>query len=240
MQTVHLRCKADMDAPQGYAIHPTMGQVAYRVDPVSSDPDFQVAQTIDMMRRYALEDVSDPYLYMDAQASAAPDPITGVWRTVTGRMRFREDEESAEGMPAPENAELAEVLIRPRDVARTAGVYGDCDDFSQYTAALLLANGIPCSFCTIAAEPQEPGRYSHVYTVAYVPMSDGSRLRVPMDTSHGPMFGHGPGWESPVAFRRREWPLVPEAGGGNAGLVAWLSLGLSLWSVWEIIRKGWA
>jgi len=209
------------------------------MDPVSSDPDFQVAQTIDLMKRYALEDRYDPYLYMDASAASQPDPITGVWRTVTGRMRFQEDEDSAEGMPIGDT-ELAEVLIRPRDVARTSGCYGDCDDFSMYTACLLETMGIPCAFCTIAAEPDEPMRYSHVYVVAYVPMSDGSRVRVPLDTSHGPVFGHGPGWESPVAFRRREWPLSANASSKTMDVVAWLSLGLSIFSLWELARKsGW-
>lgn len=221
-------------SPQGYAQHPTMGGVAYRVDPVSSDPDMQVAQTIDLMQRYALEDLSDPYLLMDAQAAAFPDPISGVWNLVRGRMKFFDDETNGAGMPVG-NGELVEVLIRPRDVARTQGCYGDCDDFSMTTAALLMANGIPCAFATIAAESEAPSRYSHVYCVAYVPMADGTKVRVPMDTSHGPH----PGWESPVAYRKREWPLTSEAcTGAPGGSLAWLSLGLSLFSVFQLLRKG--
>ena len=215
--------------PHGFAVHPTYGDVAYRTDTVSWDPDTQVAQTIGLMRGYVLEDVYDPYLLMDAEAASYPDPINGVWGLVRSRLQFTEDEDTAAPMPIGD-VDPIEVLIRPRDISRTAGAIGDCDDFAMWTAALLEANGIPCAFCTAAADGRDPSRYSHVYVVAYP-----NGQRCPMDTSHGQY----PGWESPVAYRKREWQ-IRGAIQGNAGArecdwLMWLSVAISAFSLYKLL-----
>ena len=98
---------------------------------------------------------------------------------------------------------------------------GDCDDFSMYLAALLTANGIACSFITVAADGHAPDQYSHVYVVAY---PDGER--VACDASHGKY----PGWEVPNAFGKiREWECA-DNGGGWLGMVAGVGL---------VIAGGW-
>ncbi len=75
----------------------------------------------------------------------------------------------------------------------------DCDGFTSYLAALLIALGVPCSFATVAAHKEDPSIYSHVYVVAYP-----NGQRVPLDSSHGEY----PGWEAPNEFNKfREWPV---------------------------------
>jgi transglutaminase-like putative cysteine protease len=90
-----------------------------------------------------------------------------------------------------------ELLIRPELLLRFRR--GDCDDYSMLTCAMLLRAGIPCQLVTIAADRQEPQRFSHVYAQALL---DG-RVRFPMDTSHGPYAG----WEAGRPYRRMEWPV---------------------------------
>lgn len=58
---------------------------------------------------------------------------------------------------------------------------------------------MPCSFITVAADPADKSRYSHVYVQAL--LEDGSGF--PLDASHGDR----PGWEVPNPFRRMSWPL---------------------------------
>lgn len=201
-------------APRGLLDHPALGTVAYRTDAVSADPDTQVAQTIALMRQYVIEDLRDPYLLMDAVAASYPDPINGTWRLVCDRLTFAQDETTAESVPLSGDQEAVEVLVRPADVARGAPV-GDCDDFAMFTCALLEAQGIPTSFCTVAAEADEPRRFSHVYAVAYL-----GGQRIPMDTSHGEY----PGWETERAYRKQEWPLHETASVAPAlltGIAAW-------------------
>jgi hypothetical protein len=66
-------------------------------------------------------------------------------------------------------------------------------------AAFLTVFGIPYEFVTVAANPNEPEIFSHVYLYAVLP--DGSRL--PLDASHGDY----PGWQVPSAHvsRRQVW-----------------------------------
>jgi hypothetical protein len=99
----------------------------------------------------------------------------------------------------------------------------DCDGFAMYTAALLQAHGIRSSFVTVAADPEQPDRFSHVYVVAYT--SDGERIA--MDTSHGPY----PGWEVGRYSRIEEWPVD-----GGGGLLPLLLLAAGTW--WWFKRRG--
>ncbi|MFN7996978.1 MAG: hypothetical protein U0Q18_25415 [Bryobacteraceae bacterium] len=211
--------------------HPALGVVSYEITPVSPDPTVQVAQTIDLMRRYTLEDLQAPGIQSDAAACAtlAPDPVLSAWdwckKDGAKGLRFTRDENLSRPLWLGGD-EAIEVLVRPQDMARLANPQGDCDCFSMYTAAMLLSLGVPCSFATIAANPEIPHLFTHVYCVAY---PDGER--VPMDTSHGPY----PGWESPVCFRMEEWPLGAGAiapGPGNLLLAA-----AAAYVLWKGLRR---
>lgn len=209
--------------PQGSLYHPAFGQtLSYRLDRVSDDPDTQVAQVVGMMANLVSQDARDPYVTADAQAAlsdpgANGDPLEAVWRWVKARMTFVRDEETAAPIQAaiPASAgDIVEVLIRPHDMSdalRDQHGQGDCDDFTIYGAALLRALGEPVNFVTIAADKRDPAVYSHVYLAAY----PAGRGRIAMDLSHGPRVG----WESPVAYRRREWLIDGPYHGLMAGAV---------------------
>ena len=196
---------------QGTLVHPSLGPVRYQITEVSDDPDTQVAQTITLMRQYAVEDSGNPTLLTEVMGTAAGDPIDDTWRYLNRRdgirsMAFVHDEQT--GAPWADLGQwrpVVETLMRPVDQAAISNPQGDCDDFSMYGAAHLLARGVDCSYCTVAADPNDPSIYSHVYLVAYPTSGRYAGQRVPLDLSHGPY----PGWETANRFgKRKEWSLT--------------------------------
>ena len=193
--------------------HPGLGQtVGYQLALVPDDADGQVAQVIEMMASYVRRDVNSPEIQDDAaqvRLSAAAqglDLVTAVFRYVKRKLSFIPDEGLAgpfTSLTTPETP-VVEVLIPPAVMSRMCPPgsvcrrLGDCDDWSMYTAALLLALGIPAKFVTVAVDGRDPNRFSHVYVAAYV-----NGDRIPIDTSHGP----GPGVEVQNVYRRQEWPV---------------------------------
>lgn len=211
--------------PHGVMLHPALGPVRYSIREVSDEPDRQVAQTISMMSAYARADSTDPVLRADvARARATGDPIADTWthlrRGGLRGMRFVRDEVTAAPFSEYEYASpgrwnpLVESFARPELLARTEDPHGDCDCFCMYGAAHLIVLGVPCAFCTVAADASDPGTFTHVYLVAY---PDGERI--PLDLSHGPY----PGWETTKAYRRQEWPVsqfgMAELAGIGAALI---------------------
>ncbi len=200
--------------------HPGFGgSVRYQAVAVSDDADEQVAQTIDLMRQYVIEDSRSLAIQAEARAALAvyPDasPEDAVFRWVRSRVAFATDEHTAAPFGNHPDIPVVEVLIRPVDLSAMCSDggcrrAGDCDDFSMYGAALLLALGREVSFVTVAADPVAPDRFSHVYLASYTDAG-----RVPLDISHGP----GAGWETSNATRREEWPV----GDGGSWLVALLA-----------------
>lgn len=164
------------------------------------DPDGQTAATIERMRELARADARDPRIEGIADRlpfSSARDYCAAVYEHVRRRIRFVRD--SAIAPDVGGRGDLIEILIRPVDLVAMPDAFGDCDDYSMLAASLLLARGIPCSYCTVAADVGDCSRYSHVYVVAHLEGGD-----VPIDASHGPHFG----WEAPsVCGKRRLWRI---------------------------------
>lgn len=193
--------------------HPTLGVVRYQLTEVSDDPDQQVADTIGLMRGYALEDSAHPLILRDVNVAARSGDAIGdtfnyLRRSGARGMRFVRDEET--GAPFETDDQpggwrpVVETLIRPADQSVCAPAQGDCDDFSMYGAAHLAARGVPCSFATVAADAKTPDQFTHVYLVAYPAAGPYAGMRVPLDLSHGP----APGWEVPNRFGKLvEWPI---------------------------------
>jgi hypothetical protein len=123
-----------------------------------------------------------------------------------------------------------ETLVRPVDMRIMDHPQGDCDDFAMTVRARMLALGIPCDFVTVAVDPDDPERYSHVYAIADCSAGAcGARWtgKVPLDASHGAY----PGWECPNPYgKRTEWPGFPlwkialGAAVIAAGVWAWVNL----------------
>lgn len=191
----------------GTVYHPELGQlVNYNVSRLSADPDTQVAQTIQRMRRHVLEDSRSETILKEAQLiqdNGTGDPISDTFWHVKGRVGFRQDHELAEPIRGFLDDEVVEVLIRPRDLSQMERPLEDCDGFASYAPALLAAQGIPCNFVTVAANPKQPGVFSHVYAACRDPRTG---QRISLDASHG---GY-PGWEATdtgQVTRVKEWPI---------------------------------
>lgn len=235
-------------ALSGSLYHPILqDQVRYSSVVVPDEPDEQVRTTIGLMCQYANEDAQCPGIQNEARriwgacGGDEREMVWAVWKLVRGKIQFLRDEQTSqaieaftsrtyEGMDKP----IIEVLVRPRDIdtLKPGRRIGDCDDYSMYGAALLLALGIPCAFVTIAGDPRSPGQFTHVYVAAYPKRSEGDpgagRVRVAVDASHGPKCG----WEATEVrpgARVREWPLNNPFSGDIGGVVLAGLIAAALW-----------
>jgi hypothetical protein len=213
----------------GVVSHPTMGDnLRYSAQVVGDHPDDQVNATLRLMGQYAREDANSPEIQAEAamlqqmNGGVGADPLQltcAVWQTVHDKIHFTRDEVTAAPLESfmastykdkDAGAPIVEILVRPRDMHTQASKLGDCDDFSMYTASLLVALKIPCTFVTLAGDPTHPQIFSHVYVAAY---PNGNR--VAMDTSHGSHCG----WEaSRPGGRKSEWPVNSDSPQSNIPL----------------------
>lgn len=218
----------------GTVAHPSLGVVRFEIRELSEDPDTQVDQTISLMRQYALEDSQAPVIIMDSLTAKEGDPIEDTWNYLSRKdgirqMQFVHDETT--GRPWGDIGRwnpIVETLIRPADQVTLIRPQGDCDDFAMYGAAHLLARGVPCSFCTVAADDGDPSIYSHVYLVAYPRTGLHAGKRVPLDLSHGWYAG----WETENKFgKRREWPVSASPGMWPCAIAAGVIGGFILYKI---------
>jgi len=135
-------------------------------------------------------------------ASPQIEITRAVWGWIRAHVAFVSDETvlvDALGL----EGEL-ELLITPPVLLSMARPAGDCDDFTMLAGAMLLAAGIPrVEVTTVAADPTDHTRWSHVYLTATL----GNGARVVMDCSHGEWFG----WEAPQYYARRYWGGITAA-----------------------------
>lgn len=179
----------------------------YSFSALPESPDGQVRATIQRMIQFARADSEHPAVSNLAQKAITVghgDPNIGLWRVIKPAMVFKKDEQIADqsGIGDIRIPDTVEVLIRPADQAyfmeRYGSGVGDCDCFAMLGAAILLSLGIPCSFVTVAVDPDQPGRFSHVYLASFW-----QGQRCALDLSHGEY----PGWECPNLGRLKEWPV---------------------------------
>lgn len=186
----------------GQTYHPGFGVVRYETRSLSSDPDEAVTQTLQQMAAYATEDAADPAVRKLAAQLAHPNPATyaaAVFAMVQQLVTFRPDADTARAASIGGVPEQTEVLIRPVDLLQMRPPEGDCDDFAMLTAALLIAGNVPAAWAVIAADPQQPGSWTHVYTIAL------TSPPIALDTSHG----DAPGWiYTGPTFRVAIFPIV--------------------------------
>jgi hypothetical protein len=155
------------------------------------------------MKLFTLEDSRSPIVQRAAQQAIASQgspsalaQVGAVWAWIRRHVRLVSDAELAR-LAGIEDPEEAEVLVRPVDILNMPQPMGDCDCQAMLGAAMLAALEIPSEFVTIAAAPDDPDRYSHVYVLAQLP---GGR-QVPLDFSHAP----GPGWVALSLGKARVW-----------------------------------
>jgi len=94
-----------------------------------------------------------------------------------------------------------DLLIAPAVLVRMRKPKEDCDGFTMLICAMLRALLVESYIVTVAADPKDPSRWSHVFAMAKLP--DGTF--VPLDCSHGGF----PGWMVPAEhiFRWQAWQL---------------------------------
>jgi hypothetical protein len=183
------------------------------------------------MGQRASADAANPEFQAHAAEIFTGVPASGIlpraFDHVKRSIQFQRDEHIGLGFAGGSPDDLVEVIIRPLDMARYVDqgiATGDCDDFAMYVAALLMTQGIPCKFCTVAASGAAPDQYSHVYAVAYPPNGE----RVPMDASHGDY----PGWEVPNKYGKlKEW-----SADGSPSLLSLAALAGAVWLGWKMIE----
>ena len=127
---------------------------------------------------------------------ATLDLVRAIFWWIKNHISFVEDEEIL-GQQLGYKDVNQELLIPPDTLLSMPTPMGDCDDFAMLAASFMLACSVPVWFVTVAVDPEQPGRFSHIYCKVMVDNSP-----IAFDASHGAMLG----WETKQnVFRRMEW-----------------------------------
>ncbi len=166
-------------------------EVPIRSFPLAKD-DIGIAQTVMTMQQLIDSGARNPEvreLAVDIVRQAgirerdAAGEVRAVFNWVKHNFRFTKDPAGKETLGTPH------YLMRLKA--------GDCDDYVVMLGALLTSLGYPVKIVTIAADPHEPRRFSHVYMRVHV---NGQWIGLDGTQPHSV-----PGWEPPRFFRRKEW-----------------------------------
>lgn len=174
----------------------------------SSDTDQSTAQTVAKMCEYVHKSAGDPIVQRWARAACdrlalgntSPESLCwGVWWMAKHRVRFAKDEPRLMGTG---DGDALDLLIEPAVLVRQVQPAEDCDGFTMLVCAMLECLGVPWNIVTIACDPSDRTRWSHVFPVAVV----GGGI-LPLDASHGDY----PGWMVPAEHTTR-WQCWDERG----------------------------
>ena len=206
------------------------GRVQLERFPAAETSDGATEQTIGLMCRYIRESSDDDQVKAAANwaresfGGNSPDPAMKAWAVfwfLKHYMRFVVDEAPMFRLNEPNQQDL---LYSPAVLIRMQDPSGDCDDFTMMGAALLKCLGVPFVIVTIAAGPDDPQRWSHVFLMAMLPSGP-----LPIDASRG---SGGPGWMVPASQTYR-WQCWDEHGKPvdvqrprKHGLNGWVASGL--------------
>lgn len=105
------------------------------------------------------------------------------------------------------NDPVTKEALRPvSDMLLPQNRYGDCDDINATLLPALLGSiGIETRLVTIAANPEDPNAFTHIYAEALI----GGQW-VPIDAARpGTSFGSAP----PNFYRRKWWSLTDDSSG---------------------------
>jgi hypothetical protein len=166
----------------------------YRTPLLGGEPG--TAQTIQLMRQLVDDAQADANFVRTAIDIVRNVPafdemgeMRALFSWVKRNIRFTKDPVAKEKLYPPQ--ELLNIQA------------GDCDDIAMLLGAFGLALGYPMRLVTVAANPDAPNEFSHVYVEGEVP--PGSGQWVAMDAARaGASFGEEP----PVYFRKRAWSLI--------------------------------
>jgi hypothetical protein len=176
--------------------------------PAAPDSDSATRQTVERMTDYIRGAIADPevrrcteYAWRKFGMNLAA-PAMKAWAVfwwVKHSVKLRMDEATMFRVGLQDEQDL---LIDPRVLVRMKDPAEDCDGFTMLGAAMLSILGIPVYIVTVAADPNDRGRWSHVFPIAVLPGGV-----VPLDMSHGV----GPGARFMVPreqiYRWQAWDL---------------------------------
>jgi hypothetical protein len=172
---------------------PPLGSIGYRTALLAGNDG--TAQTVDLMRQLVDQAITDQTfvrfaidLVRNVPAHDEMAEVQKVYAWVLANIRFTKDPVDKEKLYPP--TELLQIRA------------GDCDDISTLISALVMALGYPARLVTIAADPNAPTEFSHVYAEAEVPPGSGNWIS--LDAARpGAQFGVEP----PSYYRKRIWSL---------------------------------
>jgi hypothetical protein len=179
--------------------------------PVSDDVNVATRQTVEKMCEYIHAGMADEVVRWWAECGVTRygqgnrDPQSLAWAMywlVKHAILFARDEPRLFEVGEPNGLDM---LIAPAVLVRMSQPKEDCDGFTMLLCALLGAVGVKTVIVTIAADPSDPSRWSHVFPMAVLPSGN----VIPLDASHGTH----PGWMVPRAhiFRWQAWDLNAQA-----------------------------
>jgi hypothetical protein len=168
-----------------------------------TNTDISTRDTIGLMNQHAIGDSQHHLIREAAQdiidSSADPEDdltlIQGTFDYLKEHVSFVEDEDILRQAFGIDSG--VELLITPARLLSMHRPMGDCDDFSMLVKSILLNFGIDNDFVTVAADKDNPRKWSHVYNVAS--LHNGQQQFI--DSSHGKYLG----WEAPNTERKVVW-----------------------------------
>jgi hypothetical protein len=192
--------------------HAAMPAIALERTRALDDTDGATRQTVEKMCELIRDSARDPYVQRcaayarDRFAMGSSDPAALAWGCfwyVKHCVKFRLDEGTMLQIGESHDAygqQQQDLLIAPAVLVRMKNPSEDCDGFTMLTAALLTCLGVPVLIATVAADLDDPTRWSHVFLCAII----NGRVK-PLDTSHGA----APGWMVPRnrIHRWQTWTL---------------------------------
>lgn len=178
----------------------------------SADTDQSTAQTVAKMCEYIHKSAGDPVVQRWARAACdrlalgntSPSSLCwGVWWMAKHRVRFAKDEPRLMGTG---DGDALDLLIEPAVLVRQLQPAEDCDGFTMLVCAMLECLGVPWNIVTIACDPSDRTRWSHVFPAAVLSSKTHEEF-LPLDASHGDY----PGWMVPAEHITR-WQCWDEHG----------------------------
>jgi hypothetical protein len=171
--------------------------------------EHSTAQTVGLMAEQIRKCAQDPAVQAAARnallkysqgRTGAYAACWAAWWSIRHTLKFTSDDSLLRNIPTPNPPEL-ELLVAPSVMVRARSPQGDCDDFTMLICCFLQCLGVPWEIVTVAADPGDAQRWSHVYAVAI--LEDGRRM--PMDAA--PPDAKWPGWEVPAdhILRYQAW-----------------------------------
>ena len=175
------------------------------------DSDVSTADTIAVLRRlahtysgHASVIAAVTQALSGGGAGSQRDIACAIFHWVRTNVHFVDDETILyEQLGIPLEDLDKELLIVPPVLLAMPNPQGDCDDFSLLLASMLLCAGLKPYYVTVAADPTDPQKFSHIYVCVqladeggYLALDAGNRLAmVP------------PGWESNKVTRKAIWAV---------------------------------